>query len=263
MPGNKTVGVPMKRPFIAGNWKMYKTIAEAVDFARSLRTMVPRCADRDVLVAPPFTALSAVAAVLKGTGIHVAAQNLHESPQGAFTGEVSAPMIAEAGGDYAIVGHSERRTLFREDDALVGRKIEAALGCGLKVIFCIGETLREREEGLTSVVVERQIKEGLKALRIDDIRHLVIAYEPVWAIGTGKTATPGQAEEVHASIRALLDSLYGEVAAVSLRILYGGSVKPDNMAELMMENNVDGALIGGASLEFDSFIRMVMYDKKD
>ena len=241
---------------------MYKTIAEAVEFARSLRAIAPQCTDRDVLVAPPFTALSAVAEVLRGTEIHVAAQNLHASPQGAFTGEVSAAMIAEAGGDYVIVGHSERRTLFGEGDALVGRKIEAALGCGLKVIFCIGETLQEREAGLTSGVVERQLKEGLKALRIDDIRHVVVAYEPVWAIGTGKTATPGQAEAVHASIRALLDSQYG-AAGVSLPILYGGSVKPDNMAELMAEKNVDGALIGGASLEVDSFIRMVMYDKKD
>jgi triosephosphate isomerase len=252
----------MKKPFIAGNWKMYKTIAEAVEFARSLRAMASQCTDRDVLVAPPFTALSAVAEVLRGTGIHVAAQNLHASPQGAFTGEVSASMIAEAGCDYVIVGHSERRTLFQEDDTLVGRKIEAALGCGLKVIFCIGETLQEREAGLTSGVVERQIKEGLKALRINDIRHVVVAYEPVWAIGTGKTATPAQAEAVHTSIRALMDSQYG-AAAVSLPILYGGSVKPDNMAELMAEKNVDGALIGGASLEFDAFIRMVMYDKKD
>lgn len=252
----------MKKPFIAGNWKMYKTIAEAADFARSLRIMAPRCADRDVLVAPPFTALSAVANEIRGTGIHIAAQNLHASPQGAFTGEISAAMIAEAGGDYVIVGHSERRTLFGEDDALVGRKIQAALGCGLEVIFCIGETLREREEGLTFVVVEMQIKEGLKALQIDDIRHLVIAYEPVWAIGTGKMATPGQAEEVHAAIRALMDNQYGE-AADTLRILYGGSVKPDNMAELMVEQNVDGALIGGASLEFDSFLRMVLFDKKD
>lgn len=242
---------------------MHKTIAEAVDFARRLKALAPQCTDRDVLVAPPFTALSAVADVLRGTEVHVAAQNLHASPQGAFTGEISAPMVAEAGCDYVIIGHSERRTLFGEDDALVGRKVEAALKYGLKVIFCLGETLQEREAGLTAAVVERQIKEGLKALRIDDIRHLVIAYEPVWAIGTGKTATPGQAEEVHAAIRALLNSLYGEEAAASLPILYGGSVKPENMAELMDEKNVDGALIGGASLEFDSFLRMVLFDKKD
>jgi len=253
----------MRRPFIAGNWKMHKTIAEAVAFARQLKETAACCTDRDVLIAPPFTALSAVAEVLRGTGVHTAAQNLHEAAQGAFTGEVSAAMIAEAGCDYVIIGHSERRILFGEDDALIGRKIAAALGCGLKVIFCIGETLQEREAGLTSAVVERQVKEGLKVLRIDDIRHLVIAYEPVWAIGTGKTATPGQAEEVHAFIRSLMGWLYSKDAADALAILYGGSVKPDNMTELMAQPNVDGGLIGGASLDFDSFARMVMYDKKD
>jgi len=253
----------MKRPFIAGNWKMHKTVAEAVVFARQLKELAPCCADRDVLVAPPFTALSAVAETLRGTGIHTAAQNLHEAPQGAFTGEVSAAMIAEVGCDYAIIGHSERRTLFGEDDARINRKIVAAFERDLKVIFCIGETLQEREAELTSAVVERQLKEGLKALRIDDIRHLVIAYEPVWAIGTGKTATPGQAEEVHAFIRSLMARLYSKGAADALAILYGGSVKPDNMVELMAQPNVDGGLIGGASLDFDSFARMVMYDKKD
>lgn len=253
----------MRKPFIAGNWKMHKTIAEAVDFAKRLREAAPRLIDRDVLIAPPFTALSAVAEVLKGSGIHVAAQNLHESRQGAFTGEVSGSMIAEAGCDYVLVGHSERRTLFGEDDARIARKIEAALGCGLKVIFCIGETLQEREASLTNNVVERQIKEGLKALRNDDIKQLVIAYEPVWAIGTGKTATPGQAEAVHAFIRGLMGRLFGEAAADSLPILYGGSVKPDNMAELMAETNVDGGLIGGASLDFDSFFRMATFDRKD
>lgn len=253
----------MKRPFIAGNWKMHKTVAEAVAFARQLKELAPRCTDRDVLVAPPFTALSAVTETLRGTGIHSAAQNLHEAPQGAFTGEVSAAMIAETGCDYVIIGHSERRTLFGEDDARINRKIAAALGSGLKVIFCIGETLQEREAGSTARVVERQVKEGLKAFRIDDIRHLVIAYEPVWAIGTGKTATPAQAEEVHAFIRSLMGRLYNEDMANDLPILYGGSVKPDNMAELMAQPNVDGGLIGGASLEFDSFARMVMFNKKD
>lgn len=242
---------------------MHKNIAEAVDFAGKLKELAPRCADRDVLVAPPFTALSAVAKTLLGTGIHIAAQNLHESPQGAFTGEVSARMIAEAGCDYVIVGHSERRTFFGEDDALLGRKVMAALTGGLKVIFCIGETLQEREAGQTVAVVERQIKDGLKALAKDDIEHLAIAYEPVWAIGTGKTATPEQAEEMHAFIRKLIAQLYGHAAAEELPILYGGSVKPDNMAQLMAQQNVDGGLIGGASLEFDSFVRMVMFDKQD
>ncbi|MDX9746532.1 MAG: triose-phosphate isomerase [Syntrophales bacterium] len=253
----------MRKPFIAGNWKMHKTIEEAVTFARRLKELAPRCTDRDVLVAPPFTALSAMSETLRGTGVHIAAQNMHEAPQGAFTGEVSAAMLAEAGCDYVIIGHSERRTLFGEDDTRINRKIVAALENGLKVIFCIGETLEEREAGLTTKVVERQIKEGLKALRNDDIRRLVIAYEPVWAIGTGKTATPAQAEEVHAFIRGLMSRLYNEDTANSLPILYGGSVKPDNMAELMAQPNVDGGLIGGASLEFDSFSQMVMFDRLD
>ncbi|NLN59832.1 MAG: triose-phosphate isomerase [Deltaproteobacteria bacterium] len=253
----------MRKPFIAGNWKMHKTIEEAVTFARRLKELAPRCTDRDVLVAPPFTALSAMSETLRGTGVHIAAQNMHEAPRGAFTGEVSAAMLAEAGCDYVIIGHSERRTLFGEDDTRINRKIVAALENGLKVIFCIGETLEEREAGLTTKVVERQIKEGLKALRNDDIRRLVIAYEPVWAIGTGKTATPAQAEEVHAFIRGLMSRLYNEDTANSLPILYGGSVKPDNMAELMAQPNVDGGLIGGASLEFDSFSQMVMFDRLD
>ena len=253
----------MRKPFIAGNWKMHKTIAEAVAFTKQLRELAPLCADRGILVAPPFTALSAVAETLKGTGIHTAAQNLHESPQGAFTGEVSAGMIAEAGCDYVIIGHSERRTLFGEDDTRLARKIPAALECGLKVIFCIGETLQEREAGQTDAVVERQIKEGLKALSIDDIKRLSLAYEPVWAIGTGKTATPDQAEAVHAFIRKLVGQLYDTTVADALQILYGGSVKPDNMASLMAQPDVDGALIGGASLSIDDFSRMVRFDKID
>ncbi|MBN1545273.1 MAG: triose-phosphate isomerase [Syntrophaceae bacterium] len=253
----------MRKPFIAGNWKMHKTIAEAVAFALQLRDLAPLCAERDILIAPTFTALSAVADALKGTGIHTAAQNLHESPQGAFTGEVSAGMILEAGCDYVIIGHSERRTLFGEDDTRLARKVQAALECGLKVIFCIGETLLEREAGQTTVVVERQVKEGLKALSIDDIKRISLAYEPVWAIGTGKTATPDQAEEVHAFIRNLVEQLYDKTVANELQILYGGSVKPDNMASLMAQQNVDGALIGGASLNIDDFFRMVRYDKID
>ncbi len=253
----------MRKAFIAGNWKMHKTIAEAADFARQLKQIAPRCGDREVLVAPPFTALFAVAQVLKGTGVHVAAQNLHESPQGAFTGEISAPMILEAGCDYVIVGHSERRILFGEDNALVGRKIAAAINHGLKVIFCVGETLQEREDGQIAEVVERQLKEGLKTLNIDDIRHLVIAYEPVWAIGTGMTATPEQAEEVHALIRSWVDRFFGDEAAGTLSVLYGGSVNPENMARLMTEKNVDGALIGGASLDVGAFIRMILFDQQE
>ena len=254
----------MRKPFIAGNWKMHKTIAEAVHFSQTLCKEAQQFTrDRDILIAPPFTALSSVAKIIAGTGIHLAAQNLHESPQGAFTGEVSGAMVAEAGCDYVLVGHSERRHIYGETDDLVFRKVKAAWESGLKVIFCIGETLEEREKGKTFQVVEKQMKEGLKAFKEDDIERLVIAYEPVWAIGTGKTATPEQAEEVHVLIRDLQKKLYGSVAADALIILYGGSVKPDNMAELMAKENVDGALIGGASLDVESFLRMVMFDKPE
>ncbi|MDR2860959.1 MAG: triose-phosphate isomerase [Syntrophobacterales bacterium] len=254
----------MRRPFIAGNWKMHKTIAEAVDFSQKLCKQAQQfTGGKDILIAPPFTALSSVAKVIEGTGIHLAAQNTHESPQGAFTGEVSSSMAAEAGCDYVLIGHSERRHLYGETDDLLARKVEAAWKSGLKVIFCIGETLDEREQGKTFAVVEKQIKEGLKAFKEDDIERLVIAYEPVWAIGTGKTATPEQAEEVHALIRGLQKKLHGAAAADSLIILYGGSVKPDNMTELMAKENVDGALIGGASLDVESFLQMIMFDKPE
>jgi len=254
----------MRKPFIAGNWKMHKTIAEAVDFSQTLCKKTQQfTGDRNILIAPPFTALASVAKIIAGTGIHLAAQNLHESPQGAFTGEVSGAMLAEAGCDYVLIGHSERRHIYGETDDLLSRKIKAAWENGLKVIFCIGETLDEREKGKTFQVVEKQMKEGLKAFKEDDIEQLVIAYEPVWAIGTGKTATPEQAEEVHVLIRDLQEKLYGSVAAAALTILYGGSVKPDNMAELMAKENVDGALIGGASLDVESFLRMVMFDKPE
>jgi len=254
----------MRKPFIAGNWKMHKTIAEAVDFSRELCRQAQQLTEsRDILIAPPFTALSQVAKVLEGTGIHLCAQNINESRQGAFTGEVSGGMVAEAGCDYVLIGHSERRHIYGETDDLLARKVAAAWESGLRVIFCIGETLNEREEGKTFQVVEKQIKEGLKAFKEDDIERLVIAYEPVWAIGTGKTATPAQAEEVHALIRDLQRKLHGSLVADSLIILYGGSVKPDNMAELMAKENVDGALIGGASLDVESFLRMVMFDKPE
>ena len=250
--------------YIAGNWKMHKTIAEAVDFSQRLCKEAQQfTGDRDILIAPPFTALSSVAKIIAGTGIHLAAQNINESPQGAFTGEVSGVMAADAGCDYVLIGHSERRHIYGETDDLLSRKVKAAWESGLKVIFCIGETLDEREKGKTFQVVEKQMKEGLKAFKEDDIERLVIAYEPVWAIGTGKTATPEQAEEVHVLIRDLQKKLYGSEAADALTILYGGSVKPDNMADLMARENVDGALIGGASLDVESFLRMIMFDKPE
>jgi triosephosphate isomerase len=249
----------MVRPFIAGNWKMNKTIREAVDFTNQLKNLIAGLDDRDVIIAPPFTALYPVAEALKGSQIHLSAQNLSDKSEGAYTGEVSARMLADAGCAYAIIGHSERRTLYGEKDAVINAKIKIVLAAGLKPIFCIGETLDEREGNRTFNVIERQIKEGLNNLITDDIRRLVIAYEPVWAIGTGKTATPEQAQEVHANIRHLMENAYGKNIATDVPIIYGGSVNPKNIAILMAERDIDGALVGGASLEIDSFIRIIKF----
>jgi triosephosphate isomerase len=249
----------MRRPFIAGNWKMYKTIREAVDFANQLKNAQKGYNDRDVVIAPPFPALYAVAEVLKESGIRLSAQNLHEKPEGAYTGEVSAGMLIDAGCEYVIVGHSERRTLFGEKNDVINRKLKSSLSFGLRPIFCIGEILEEREEGRTFAVVEQQIKEGLNNLTTDDIRHLLIAYEPVWAIGTGKTATPEQAQEVHAFIRDVMGKAYGGDVSVDIAVIYGGSVNPGNIGGLMAQEDIDGALVGGASLDIDSFIRIIRF----
>jgi triosephosphate isomerase len=249
----------MVRPFIAGNWKMNKTIREAVDFTNQLKNLIAEVDNRDVVIAPPFTALYPVAEALKGSQIHLSAQNLSDKAEGAYTGEVSARMLADAGCAYAIIGHSERRTLYGEKDAVINAKIKIALASGLKPIFCIGETLDEREENRTFNVIERQIKEGLNNLITDDIRRLVIAYEPVWAIGTGKTATPEQAQEVHAYIRSLIENAYGKNIATDIPVIYGGSVTSKNIATLMAERDIDGALVGGASLEIESFIRIIKF----
>ncbi len=249
----------MARPFIAGNWKMNKTIREAVDFANQLKNLTAGLDDRDVIIAPPFTALYSVAETLKGSNIHLSAQNLNDKAEGAYTGEVSARMLTDAGCAYVIIGHSERRTLYGEKDAVINAKIKIALAAGLKPIFCIGETIDEREENRTFNVIERQIKEGLNNLDTGDIRRVVIAYEPVWAIGTGKTATPEQAQEVHAYIRLLMENAYGENVATDVPVIYGGSVNPKNIATLMAERDIDGALVGGASLESESFIRIIKY----
>jgi triosephosphate isomerase len=203
----------MRRPIIAGNWKMHKTVRESVDFARQLIIAYVESPDRRVIVAPPFTSIYAVAEVLMGSGIHLAAQNLHDKQAGAYTGEISAAMLVDAGCEYVIVGHSERRTIFGEKDDVINRKLRAAISFDLKPIFCIGETLEEREAGRTFLVVERQIKEGLNNFTADDIKPIVIAYEPVWAIGTGRTATPQQAQEVHAYIRAVMGKIYGNSLA--------------------------------------------------
>jgi triosephosphate isomerase len=248
----------MRKPLIAGNWKMYKTVPEAVALATEVRGGASR-RDVEVVLGPPTTALQAVAAVVKGTAIGVAAQNMHAENEGAFTGEVSPLMLKDAGCTHVILGHSERRQLFGETDDGVARKTEAALRHGLTPIVCVGELLAERESDRTREVVERQIERALRGLDADRVTRLVVAYEPVWAIGTGRTATPAQAQEVHAFVRGLVARSHGDAAASALRILYGGSVKPDNIGALMSEADVDGALVGGASLTAASFLKIVDY----
>ena len=247
----------MRIPFIAGNWKMYKTVTEAVVFVKELRDLVKAVADVEIVVAPAFTALHAVADAARNTNIGVAAQDLYWEREGAFTGEVSPAMIKEAGAAYAIIGHSERRRLFGETDTIVNRKTLAAIGAGLTPIVCIGETLEERERGEMLAVLDRQIKDGLDQLPAETISELVVAYEPVWAIGTGRTASAAQAGEAHGHIRKRLRQWFGADAADQCHILYGGSVKPDNIRELIAEEHVDGALVGGASLDVRSFADIV------
>jgi triosephosphate isomerase len=252
----------MRTPFIAGNWKMYKTVNEAVVYAKELRPLVKDVTGVEVVVAPPFTALHAVAESLRNTNVGVAAQDLHWEREGAFTGEVSAAMIAEAGAEYVIIGHSERRTLFGETDATVSRKVGAAVARGLTPLVCIGETLEERERNETLRVLDRQLKEGIGGLGAAQVAELVLAYEPVWAIGTGRTATAAQAQEAHQHIRSRLREWFGGDAAGHCHVIYGGSVRPDNIAELMREPDVDGALVGGASLDVQSFGEIVIRSRE-
>jgi len=246
-------------PFIAGNWKMNETVGEALDLVRQLKASISRIEGVEVAVAPPFTALYAVRKELEGSTIRLAAQNLFWEEKGAYTGEVSPPMLKEVGCHYVILGHSERRQFFGETDETVNRKIKAALGQDLNVIFCIGETLKEREEGKTFSVIEKQVTGGLKDIGKEEMRRIVVAYEPVWAIGTGKTATPEQAEEVHRFIREKLGKLFSREIAEGVRIQYGGSVTPENIKGLMGQENIDGALVGGASLKADTFSKIVRF----
>ena len=250
----------MRRKLIAGNWKMYKTAAEAVALVEEIKKGAAG-APSDTLVAPPFTALGAVVAAAKGSPVAVAAQNMHFEKEGAFTGEVSAPMLVDAGATHVILGHSERRQYFAETDEGVAKKTKAALAAGLLPISCVGETLAEREAGRTMEVVGRQTGAILDAVSAEEAKRVVIAYEPVWAIGTGKVATPEQAQEVHAFIRSRIAAKHGKPVADRLRILYGGSVKPDNVKGLMALPDVDGALVGGASLKADSFLKLVHFDR--
>jgi len=245
----------MRTPVIAGNWKMYKTARQAAETVRSLAGLVAGVRGVEVVICPPFTALAAAIEAAKGSSVAVGAQDCHWEKEGAFTGEVAVPMIADLGCSHCLVGHSERRQFFGETDAAVDKKVDAVLAQGLSCIACVGETLAEREAGQTFVVLERQVRTGLT-------RHLasprlVIAYEPVWAIGTGKTATPAQAQEAHAFIRGVVAQAANPAAAQAVRILYGGSVKPDNIAALMAQPDVDGGLVGGASLDAASFAKIV------
>jgi len=245
----------MRKTIIAGNWKMYKTIKEAIELANGLKREFFKLdfAAVDVVLCPVFTALSEVAEVLSETDIGLGAQDVYWQDEGAFTGEVSPLMLKDAGCQYVIIGHSERRQFFTETNETVNKKIKAALKCGLTPIVCVGENLQERETNKTFKVIEDHINNGLADIGASDILKLVIAYEPVWAIGTGKTATPDQAQEVHKFIRDLLKNNYGQEAADNVRIQYGGSVKPENITELMNKPDVDGALVGGASLKVESF----------
>jgi triosephosphate isomerase len=245
-----------RRILIAGNWKMNKTVAEAAELIEALTSRSGSMAGVDVAVCPPFTTLAAVVDATRGTPIAVGAQNVHWEDKGAFTGEIAAAMLAEIPVEYVIIGHSERRQYFAETDATVNARLKAALGAGLTPIVCVGETLAERDAGDTARVVTEQIANGLMGVDPDHAADLVIAYEPVWAIGTGRTATPEQAQEVHVVIRGLLRERFGE-AADAIRILYGGSMKPANAAELLRQADIDGGLIGGSSLKADEFLAII------
>lgn len=247
----------MRTPLVAGNWKMNLLIDDAVKTAHELKSLVADVSAVEVVVCPVFTALRPVSDALKGANIAVGGQNCYLKESGAFTGEISPQMLLDAGCAWTIIGHSERRQYFGETDALLNDKLRFALASGLKVMFCIGETLEERESGRMNEVLVRQITEGLQGLAEADFARIAVAYEPVWAIGTGVTATPEQAEEAHAFVRDLVRDQFGAAVADGLRIQYGGSVKPDNAAELMAKPNVDGALVGGAALKADSFAAIV------
>lgn len=247
----------MRVPFIAANWKMFKTVPEAVVFAKEFRRLVKDMLGVEIVLAPPFTAVHAVAEAARNSPIGVAGQDLYWEREGAFTGEISAGMLKEAGAEYVIIGHSERRRLFNETDATVNRKLVAALGADLTPIVCIGETLDERENNATLAVLDRQIKAGLDGLTGDQVASLVLAYEPVWAIGTGRNASPQQAGEAHAHIRSRLRQWFGGHAGDHCHVIYGGSVKPDNIHELVLLPDVDGALVGGASLDVGAFFEIV------
>jgi triosephosphate isomerase len=247
----------MRTPFIAGNWKMYKTVGDAVKYVKEFRGVVKDVEGVEIVIAPTFLAIHAAAEAARNSNVAIAAQDVFWEREGAFTGEVAAAMLKDAGAEYVIIGHSERRTLFGETDATVNRKLAAAYGAGLSPIACIGETLDQRERAETFDVLDRQIKQGLDGLTSDQVGQLVIAYEPVWAIGTGRNATAAQAAEAHGHIRSRLRQWFGPEPAELCHVIYGGSVKPDNIRELISQPDVDGALVGGASLDVRGFAEIV------
>lgn len=249
----------MRRPLLAGNWKMNTTLAEGVELVEALLQQVGNDSSREIVVCPPFTALGALAPLLDGTPIQLGAQNMFYAPTGAYTGEIAPPMLRELGCSYVILGHSERRQFFGEDDALINHKVLAALEHGLHPIVCVGETKAERDGGKAEEVVIQQLRRSLQGIKAQQLRELVIAYEPVWAIGTGDTATAADAQAMHATIRRILAELSDQETAATVRIQYGGSVKPDNVDELMSQPDIDGALVGGAALKASDFMRIVRF----
>ena len=248
-----------RKPLIAGNWKMYKTCFEAAETARHLVKLVADAKDVDIMIAPQFTALPPVSEIVKGSLVSLGAQNLFWEKEGAYTGEISAEMLIAAGCSHVIIGHSERRQYFDETDDTVNKKINSAIKGQLTPVFCVGETEKERESKDTFSVLDKQVTLGLKGFSSDQLEKLVVAYEPVWAIGTGKTATSDQAQEVHQFLRSMLEKIFGDSFSKTIRILYGGSVKPENIVELMAMPDIDGALVGGASLDAETFSKIVLF----
>lgn len=248
----------MRTKVIAGNWKMHNDLNQTEELINSLKVLLKdKKVNCDVIICPPFTSLSEASKLIEGSNIKLGAQNMHFEDNGAFTGEVSASMLKSVGCEYVILGHSERRIIFNESDDMINRKIKKALEQKLKPIFCVGELLKEREDGITNDVVKNQVSKGLEGISGDDMKNIIIAYEPVWAIGTGKTATPDQAQEVHRFIRELISQKFSQSVGANMVIQYGGSVKPDNAKELLSQKDIDGALVGGACLKADSFIGII------
>lgn len=249
-----------RRPLIAGNWKMHTILAEAKELAKAVAEAAEEMEDRDVMIAPPYVFLSSLANTLRDSKVLLAAQNVCWAEKGAFTGEISPVMLRSLCCNYAIIGHSERRHIFGESDVMINKRVTGAMDFGIVPVFCIGETLEERQAGNTFSVLEAQVKEGLANIEIDDPNKIVVAYEPVWAIGTGKTATEEQVQEVHAFLRELLGNIYEKTIAAQIRILYGGSVNAGNVDDLMAQPDVDGALVGGAALKAESFRRIIQFE---